>query len=94
MRRLGYAVIDALVDRQVGLRDGLPWRGGTRRELEPLLREPCPDDPGDPDAFAWLWAMVILWLVVRAAFGLVRIWPGVGEAPLAGRLPDGARPAQ
>ncbi|MBT8405293.1 MAG: aminotransferase class I/II-fold pyridoxal phosphate-dependent enzyme [Gemmatimonadetes bacterium] len=50
MRRFGYAVIDALVERQRGLRDDVPWRGGSRRDLEPLLREPCPEEPGDPDA--------------------------------------------
>jgi glutamate/tyrosine decarboxylase-like PLP-dependent enzyme len=49
MRRLGYAVIDALVERQNGLRADVPWRGGSRRDLEPILREPCPEEPGDPD---------------------------------------------
>jgi glutamate/tyrosine decarboxylase-like PLP-dependent enzyme len=50
MRRLGYAVVDALVERAGGLRDAAPWRGGDRAELEPLLREPCPEEPGDADA--------------------------------------------
>lgn len=50
MRRLGYAAIDALVDRARGLRDDRPWQGGTRRELEPLFREDCPEEPGDADA--------------------------------------------
>lgn len=50
MRRLGYAVVDAVVERARGLRADVPWRGGSRRELEPLLREPCPEEPGDPDA--------------------------------------------
>ena len=49
MRRLGYAVIDALVERQRDLRGGPPWQGGTRRELEPVLREECPEGPGEPD---------------------------------------------
>ena len=50
MRRRGYAAVDALVDRSRGLAQGLPWRGGTRRELEPILREDCPESPGDADA--------------------------------------------
>lgn len=50
MRRLGHAVIDALVDRFQGLADDVPWEGGDRSELEPRLGEPCPDEPGDPDA--------------------------------------------
>ena len=50
MRRLGYAAVDALVERSQGLEQGLPWRGGTRRELEPLFREACPESPGDADS--------------------------------------------
>ena len=42
MRRLGYRVVDWVVDRAAHLRDDRPWEGGTRRELEPLLREPAP----------------------------------------------------
>jgi aromatic-L-amino-acid/L-tryptophan decarboxylase len=44
MRRLGYAAVDALVARAGALRDEPPWRGGNRRDLEPLLREPCPEE--------------------------------------------------
>jgi len=49
MRRLGYAVVDRVVDRWAGLRAGAAWLGGTRHELEPLLREPAPEEPRDPD---------------------------------------------
>jgi len=49
MRRLGYAVVDAVVDRHAGLAEWEPWRGGRRTELEALLREPCPEEAGDPD---------------------------------------------
>lgn len=44
MRRLGYQAVDALVERARTLRDSEPWRGGERRELEALLREPCPEE--------------------------------------------------
>ncbi len=50
MRRLGYAAVDALVERSRMLAQGPPWRGGSRRELEPILREDCPESPGDFDA--------------------------------------------
>ncbi len=49
MRRLGYAAVDAIVERARGLADDVPWRGGTRRELEPLLREACPEDGRNAD---------------------------------------------
>jgi len=49
MRRLGHAVVDAVVDRHAGLRESEPWRGGSRAETEALLREPCPEEGRDPD---------------------------------------------
>lgn len=32
---------------------------------------------------AWVWAITILWIMIRATWGIIRIWPGVGKAPLA-----------
>lgn len=37
--------------------------------------------PGPPRLDA-VWAVVLLWIAVRSAFGCLRIWPGVGRAPL------------
>ena len=45
VRRLGYAVVDAIVERQAGLREGPPWDGGSRAEMQPILDEPCPEGP-------------------------------------------------
>ena len=47
MRALGYAVVDAVVDRHQGLPEERPWRGGSRRELEALFRESCPEEGRD-----------------------------------------------
>ena len=30
----------------------------------------------------FIWLATALWTLIRAGFGLVRIWPGVGRAPL------------
>ncbi len=49
MRRLGYAAVDALVERAAGLRDAPPWKGASRQELEPRFREPSPREPRDAD---------------------------------------------
>lgn len=49
MRRLGYLVVDRIVDRWESLGDGPPWDFGTRRELEPLLAGPPPEDGRDPE---------------------------------------------
>jgi aromatic-L-amino-acid/L-tryptophan decarboxylase len=50
LRRLGYRVIDALVDHLDGIRDLPPTRTGSPAELRARLAEPPPAGPGDPDA--------------------------------------------
>jgi aromatic-L-amino-acid decarboxylase len=50
MRRLGYLVVDRIVDRWEGLGDGPAWDFGTRSELEPLLAGPPPEDGRDPES--------------------------------------------
>jgi MATE family multidrug resistance protein len=34
------------------------------------------------DAFVRVWIVTDLWIVVRALFGVLRVWPGIGRAPL------------
>lgn len=43
MRRIGYQVIDLLVNQLTTLDEDVAWKGASRRELEPLLREPAPE---------------------------------------------------
>ncbi len=50
MRRLGHLVVDRVVDRWVGLREGAAWEGGSRVELEPLMAENPPEEPRSPDS--------------------------------------------
>ena len=50
MRRLGYLVVDRIVDRWEGLGEGPAWDFGTRRELEPLLAGPPPEMGRDPES--------------------------------------------
>ncbi|AMK11961.1 MATE family efflux transporter [Pseudodesulfovibrio indicus] len=35
-----------------------------------------------PQVLVFIWLATALWTFIRAGFGLVRIWPGVGRAPL------------
>ncbi|NNM07321.1 MAG: aminotransferase class V-fold PLP-dependent enzyme [Gemmatimonadetes bacterium] len=49
MRRLGYSIVDLLVDRWTNLRDGPAWQFSPRRELQPLLWGPPPEKGRDPD---------------------------------------------
>ncbi len=39
-------------------------------------------DPTHAQAFAQVWWAVSVWIVIRATFGLLRIWPGLGKAVL------------
>ena len=44
MRRSGYAVVDAIVDRWASLGDGPAWQGATRDITEPMLHGPPPEE--------------------------------------------------
>jgi len=35
------------------------------------------------EALEMLWVVTFIWIVVRAGAGVIRIWPGIGKAPLA-----------
>ncbi|WP_243546541.1 MATE family efflux transporter [Pseudodesulfovibrio tunisiensis] len=37
---------------------------------------------GPDNVLVYIWLATILWAGIRAAFGLVRVWPGIGRAPL------------
>ncbi len=36
-------------------------------------------------ALTWIWAVTILWIGIRALFGVLRIWPGIGASPFKAR---------
>jgi len=57
MQQLARRATDLIVARLEELRDDRPWRGATRAELEPLLREPPPEEGRD--------AMAVLERAVR-----------------------------
>ncbi len=43
-------------------------------------------DVSSPHALTWIWVVTNMWITVRATFGVLRIQPGIGAAPL--RLPS------
>ncbi len=49
MRRSGYQVIDAIVDRYSRLEDGPAWQGATRDVTEPMLHGPPPEEGRELD---------------------------------------------
>lgn len=42
-------------------------------------------DENRADAFTILWLLTAGWITIRAAFGVLRVWPGIGNAPLTKR---------
>jgi glutamate/tyrosine decarboxylase-like PLP-dependent enzyme len=62
-RRLGYAVVDRIVDHLTGLGERPPVRVGDAAELRAALGGPPPDAPGDPEeALARLFDEVLPWV--------------------------------
>jgi MATE family multidrug resistance protein len=39
-------------------------------------------DPSNSQALLYVWLATAVWIAIRAAFGVLRIWPGIGRAPL------------
>ena len=33
-------------------------------------------------ALTWIWLITAFWIIIRALFGVIRIWPGLGNSPL------------
>jgi MATE family multidrug resistance protein len=48
-------------------------------------------DPAAASALCWIWIVTLGWNAVRAGFGVTRVWPGIGRAPLRQRAPGGVR---
>ncbi len=69
--------------------DGIHWGTGDFRFLRNtvftatvagaiLLSFVNLDSPG---ALSWIWLITGLWITIRAALGVLRIWPGIGNTP-------------
>jgi MATE family multidrug resistance protein len=42
-------------------------------------------DQSSPEALVWVWAVTAVWITIRTLFGVVRIWPGIGNSPFQKR---------
>ena len=38
-------------------------------------------DQSSPVALVWVWGITAVWITIRAVFGVIRIWPGIGNSP-------------
>jgi MATE family multidrug resistance protein len=70
--------------------DGIHWGTGDYRYLRNVvaLATMCGIlglillDENRPGALTWIWVITAIWIVIRALFGMIRIWPGIGNSPL------------
>lgn len=87
LRRLGYRIVDLLVERQATL-SGRPVTGwGSREQLEALFREPAPEGPRDPgEVLARLERDLFPWFMPIAHPRFFAFVPGPGN--LVGALAD------
>jgi MATE family multidrug resistance protein len=82
------AVLIQPVNALAFVTDGIHWGTGDFRYLRNvmglattvgvlLLFLPLPNGP----TLNWVWVATICWIMVRAGFGVLRVWPGVGKSP-------------
>ena len=71
--------------------DGIHWGSGDYRFLRNAMLGATvvgaailllAVDRSAPDALTLVWLVTAGWIAVRAVFGLIRIWPGIGASPL------------
>jgi len=75
--------------------DGIHWGTGDFRFLRNViaLATICGSlglallDESRQEALTWIWIVTTIWIVIRAFFGMARIWPGIGNSPLANKSP-------
>lgn len=74
--------------------DGIHWGTGDFRYLRNAIitATTCGAfaiyllDETRADALTWIWIITAFWIVIRALFGVIRIWPGLGNSPLKRKL--------
>jgi MATE family multidrug resistance protein len=70
--------------------DGIHWGTGDYRFLRNAMAAATGTgalaiyllDESAPGALTRIWLVTAAWITIRAAFGLLLIWPGIGAAPL------------
>ena len=70
--------------------DGIHWGTGDFRYLRNaiIIATTCGAtaiyllDEAMAGALTWIWIITAFWIIIRALFGVIRIWPGLGNSPL------------
>ena len=73
--------------------DGVHWGTGDFRYLRNAMiivtavsvAMLVPIDTTQPEALAQIWIVTSVWILMRAILGLIRVWPGIGDAPIGNK---------
>jgi MATE family multidrug resistance protein len=84
------AVISQPINALAFATDGIHWGTGDFRFLRNVMIAATTFgaaaiyllDETASGALTWIWLITALWITLRAALGMVRIWPGIGHTPL------------
>jgi MATE family multidrug resistance protein len=84
------AVISQPINALAFATDGIHWGTGDFRFLRNVMISATTFggmaiyllDETVSGALTWIWLITALWITIRALFGMIRIWPGVGKSPL------------
>jgi MATE family multidrug resistance protein len=84
------AVITQPINALAFATDGIHWGTGDFRFLRNVMISATIfgtiavyllDETASP-ALSWIWLITACWITIRAVFGVLRIWPGLGKSPL------------
>ncbi len=84
------AVITQPINALAFATDGIHWGTGDFRFLRNVMISATIFggiaiyllDESVSGALTWIWLITICWITIRAVFGVMRIWPGLGKSPL------------
>ena len=89
------AAISQPINALAFLTDGVHWGTGDFRYLRNVVTLATAVgaagllmiDTASPNALTWVWAVTIVWISIRAGFGVARVWPGIGHSPFKAERP-------
>jgi Na+-driven multidrug efflux pump len=84
------AVITQPINALAFATDGIHWGTGDFRFLRNVMISATTFgtiavyllDETVSGALTWIWLITACWITIRAGFGVMRIWPGIGNSPL------------
>ena len=84
------AVITQPINALAFATDGIHWGTGDFRFLRNVMISATTFggiavyllDETVSGALTWIWLITACWITIRAGFGVMRIWPGLGKSPL------------